>query len=56
MNNDCYNPTIAGVLPLQFGLKCEGVLCVLAHVQNVLSQSDGAVVRLVQFVNNEEQV
>lgn len=43
-------------LPLQFSLKCEGVLSALAHIQNALGQSDGAVVRLIQFVNYEEQV
>ncbi len=32
------------VLPLQFSLKCEGVLSVLPHIQNALGQSDGAVV------------
>ncbi|TNN51655.1 hypothetical protein EYF80_038125 [Liparis tanakae] len=40
----------------QFGLKREGVPGVLAHVQNALGHSDRAVVRLVQFVNYEEQV
>lgn len=51
-----YKPAVGGLLPLQFGLKCEGVPGVLAHVQNALGHSDRAVVRLVQFVNYEEQV
>lgn len=36
--------TVNGFLPLQLGLKCERVLSELAHVQNALGQSDGAVV------------
>lgn len=42
--------------PLKLGLESEGILGVLAHLQDALSQSHGAVVGFVQLVNDEEQV
>lgn len=54
LKRDIYDAT--SLVPLQFGLKREWIIGVLAHVKDVLGHSDGAVVRLVQFVSYEEEV
>ncbi|KAF3841526.1 hypothetical protein F7725_007388, partial [Dissostichus mawsoni] len=50
------NKEIGVLFAPQFGLKCERVLCVLTHINDALGHSNGAVVRIVQFVNYEKQV